>query len=118
MLANSPTTPRTGATTPDTPSSIRLEAGRDPHDKALTDLIGELVTRSDVFRTRWGAHDVRYHRTGGKRINHPDVGDLVFDYEALGLIMFTLTPAVDTATAERLRLLGSLAATRVADEVS
>lgn len=98
-------------------ASLRVEAGRNPHDRALTDLIGELVTRSDVFRTRWAAHDVRYHRTGSKRIHHPDVGDLVFDYEALelpgdpGQVMFTMTPAPDTPTSERLRLLGSLAAT-------
>ncbi|MCW3492700.1 helix-turn-helix transcriptional regulator [Microbacterium sp. SSM24] len=99
-------------------ASLRVEAGRNPHDKPLTDLIGELVTRSDVFRARWAAHDVRFHRTGSKRLHHPDVGDLAFDYEALelpadnGLIMFTMTPAVDTPTEERLRLLGSLAATR------
>jgi transcriptional regulator with XRE-family HTH domain len=105
-------------------ASLRVEAGRNPHDKALTDLIGELVTRSDVFRTRWAAHEVRFHRTGSKRIHHPDVGDLVFDYEALdlpgdpGLVMFTMTPAVETTTAERLRLLGSLAATRVASDVT
>jgi hypothetical protein len=76
------------------------------------------VTRSDVIRTRWAAHDVRFHRIGSKRIHHPDVGDLVFDYEALELpaapvqIIFTMTPAVDTPTNERLVLLGSLAATK------
>lgn len=98
-------------------ASLRIEAGRNPHDKALTDLIGELVTRSDVFRHRWAAHNVRFHRTGTKRIHHPEVGDLEFDYEALelpadpGLVMFTMTPAINTATEDRLRLLGSLAAT-------
>ncbi|UNK69451.1 helix-turn-helix transcriptional regulator [Microbacterium sp. H1-D42] len=99
-------------------ASLRVEAGRAPHDKALTDLIGELVTRSDVFRTRWAAHDVRFHRTGSKRIRHPEVGDFIFDYEALelpadpGLLMYTMVPAVDAPTEERLRLLGSLAASR------
>jgi hypothetical protein len=99
-------------------ASLRIEAGSNPHDRALTDLIGELVTRSDVFRTRWAAHDVRFHRIGSKRIHHPDVGDLVFDYEALelpadpGQIIFTMTPAVDTPTNERLVLLGGLADTK------
>jgi hypothetical protein len=51
-------------------------AGRSPYDKALTDLIVELSTRSETFRTRWAAHDVRLHRTGAKRIQHPVVGDL------------------------------------------
>ena len=60
-------------------------AGRNPHDKALTDLIGELVTRSDEFRHRWSAHNVRFHRSGIKRIHHPDVGDLEFTYEGLEL---------------------------------
>jgi transcriptional regulator with XRE-family HTH domain len=30
---------------------LRTEAGRDPYDRALTDLVGELATRSDAFRT-------------------------------------------------------------------
>ena len=62
---------------------LRVEAGRDPYDKELTDLIGELSTRSEDFRHRWGAHDVRYHRTGRKRFHHPLVGNLELDYEAL-----------------------------------
>ena len=33
---------------------LRTEAGRDPHDKALHDLVGELSTRSEDFRRRWG----------------------------------------------------------------
>lgn len=49
---------------------VRTEAGRNPHDKALHDLVGELSTRSDSFRTRWGSHDVRHHGTGTKRFHH------------------------------------------------
>ena len=64
---------------------LRAEAGRDPYDKDLTDLIGELSTRSEDFRRRWAAHDVRYHRTGRKRFHHPLVGDLELDYEAFEL---------------------------------
>jgi MmyB-like transcription regulator ligand binding domain len=52
-------------------ASMRSAAGRNPHDKGLTDLIGELVTRSDEFRYRWSAHNVRFHRSGTKRILHP-----------------------------------------------
>ena len=85
--------------------------------------LGELFTRSDVVRTRWAAHDVRFHRSGLKRLHHPLVGDLMLDYEGLelpgdpGLILYILTPVPDTPTGERLRLLGSLAATRTASEV-
>ena len=57
----------------DTVALLRTEAGIDPHDKALQDLVGELSMRSDLFRTRWAAHNVRFHRTGAKRIHHPVV---------------------------------------------
>lgn len=64
---------------------LHAEAGRDPYDKALSDLVGELSTRSEDFRRRWAAHDVRYHRTGRKRLHHPLVGDLELDFEAFDL---------------------------------
>jgi len=99
-------------------ATLRTYAGQNPRDKALTDLIGELVTRSDIFRHRWAAHDVRFHRTGSKRIHHPQVGDLEFCYEVMDLpdhpewYMFAYVPAeADSPTEERLRLLGSLAVT-------
>ena len=66
-------------------SILRTEAGRNPYDKGLTDLIGELSTRSDEFRTRWAAHNVRLHRTGSKHFRHPDVGDLHLTFDALEL---------------------------------
>ena len=64
---------------------LRAEAGRDPYDKRLSDLIGELSTRSDEFRVRWAAHDVKLHRTGVKRFHHPVVGELILDFESLDL---------------------------------
>ena len=33
---------------------LRTAAGRDPDDRDLIELIGELSTQSDKFRTRWG----------------------------------------------------------------
>ena len=64
---------------------LRGEAGRHPYDRDLTDLIGELSTRSDPFRTWWAAHNVRLHRTGVKRLHHPLVGDLTLAYESMDL---------------------------------
>jgi transcriptional regulator with XRE-family HTH domain len=64
---------------------LRAEAGRDPYDKRLSDLIGELSTRSDEFRVRWAAHNVKLHRTGVKRFQHPVVGELTLDFESLDL---------------------------------
>ncbi|GAA4064420.1 helix-turn-helix transcriptional regulator [Actinomadura miaoliensis] len=97
---------------------LRLEAGRNPHDKALMVLIGELSTRSEVFRQRWATHNVRFHRTGSKRLHHPVVGDLELDFEAMefpsdpGLTLIVYTAAPESPTADGLRLLASWAATQ------
>ena len=96
---------------------LRSEAGRDPYDRGLTDLVGELSTRSDEFRTRWGAHNVRFHRTGTKRIHHPVVGKLELSYETLelsadtGLVINVYTAEPGSETEQALNLLGTWAAT-------
>jgi transcriptional regulator with XRE-family HTH domain len=69
----------------DTVAVLRTAAGRDPYDKALTDLVGQLSTRSEEFRIRWAAHDVRLHRTGLKHFRHPVVGDLHLNFETMEL---------------------------------
>jgi hypothetical protein len=69
----------------DTVGILRAEAGRDPYDKRLSDLIGELSIRSEEFRVRWAAHNVQLHRTGVKRFHHPVVGRLTLDFESLDL---------------------------------
>jgi transcriptional regulator with XRE-family HTH domain len=100
----------------DAVSYLRAEAGRDPYDKDLQDLIGELSTRSERFRQRWAAHDVRYHRTGTKRLHHPLVGDLVLDFEAFdlpadpGQRLNVYTAAPDSPSAEALAMLASWSA--------
>jgi transcriptional regulator with XRE-family HTH domain len=101
----------------DAVAALRSEAGRNPDDKRLSDLVGELSTKSDAFRTRWAAHNVRYHDRGTKRLHHPIVGDLTLDFEALelaadaGLVMFAYTAEPGSKSAESLNLLASLAAT-------
>jgi MmyB-like transcription regulator ligand binding domain len=87
-------------------------------DMALTDLVGELSTRSEEFRTRWAAHNVRLHRTGRKVIHHPVVGrlDLVYDtlhpsaHAGLTLLVFTAAPE-SPGTADALTLIATWAAT-------
>ncbi|MFD3362380.1 helix-turn-helix domain-containing protein [Streptomyces albidoflavus] len=103
---------------------LRTEAGRNPHDKELHDLVGELSTRSDAFRTRWGAHDVRHHGTGTKRFHHAAVGALTLAYEGLematepGLTLTVYTAEPGSPSDEGLRLLASWAADRERDTPS
>jgi transcriptional regulator with XRE-family HTH domain len=86
---------------------LRTEAGRDPHDKDLHDLVGELSTRSEDFRRRWSAHNVRYHGAGTKTFRHRDVGNLELGYESVDMIsdpgltltLYVAEPASPTAHA-------------------
>ena len=127
---------RPGPTAPDSPSSmpaaveffrdwdkvandvvalLRAEAGRDPYDRQMSDLIGELSTRSDISAVRWAAHDVRIHTTGAKLLHHPVVGDLdlAFDTFPLGadtsqtLVTYTAEPG--SRSQDALNLLASWA---------
>ncbi|MBP2326711.1 transcriptional regulator with XRE-family HTH domain [Kibdelosporangium banguiense] len=97
---------------------LRTEAGRYPHDKGLHDLIGELSTRSDEFRTRWGAHNVRQHGTGSKTFHHPVVGRMTLAYEGLemaaepGLTLTIYAAEPGSPSEEALRLLSSWAASQ------
>ena len=104
----------------DTVGVLRTVAGKAPHDKDLHDLVGELSTRSEEFRSRWARHDVHQHRGGAKQINHPVVGrlDLMYDMlpiaQAPGLSMLVYTAAPGTPSADALQVLASWAATAVA----
>jgi transcriptional regulator with XRE-family HTH domain len=99
----------------DAAAMLRLEAGRNPHDDELIALIGELSTRSELFRQRWASQDVRFHRSGRKRLRHPVVGQLDLDFEAMelpsepGLQLNIYTAAAGTPTADGLKLLASWA---------
>ena len=102
----------------DIAAMLRSEAGRNPYDKKLVELIGELSTRSEDFRTRWAAHNVRFHRTGQKKLHHPVVGDLDLNFEAMeippsqpGLTLLVYTAPQDSPAADSLTLLASWAAT-------
>src|SRR5580692_135373 len=101
----------------DVVAMLRTEAGGNPHDKALSNLIGELSTRSEHFRTWWAAHNVRFHRTGTKRFHHPVVGDLTLTFEALdlaadsGLRISAYSAEPGTPSDDALKLLATWAAT-------
>src|SRR4051794_28512360 len=95
---------------------MRAEAGHDPHDRGLQDLVGELSTQSETFRRLWADHNVRTHGAGTKRFEHPVVGELTLAYEELaitaepGLVLIVYTAEPGSRSAERLRLLASWAA--------
>jgi len=101
----------------DSVAMLRTEAGRDPYNKALTDLVGELSTQSEAFRVRWAAHDVRLHRTGLKHLHHPVVGDLHLSYEAMelpadpGLSLLAFSAEAGSPNDDALKLLANWAAT-------
>jgi MmyB-like transcription regulator ligand binding domain/Helix-turn-helix domain len=100
---------------------LRAETGRAPYDRVLTDLVGELATRSDLFRTLWAAHDVRVHRTGSKNVHHPVIGDLDLTFEAMdltsepGLRLLAFSAPPGSSSADGLRLLATWAATAQLD---
>lgn len=103
---------------------LRAQAGRDPHDPDLTALVGVLATRSEEFRTRWAAHNVKAHYTGRKHFHHRSVGDLQLTYQELdlfaehGLSILVYTPQPGTGTAQSLQLLASWAAAQEAETES
>jgi len=105
-------------TADDVVAMLRSEAGSNPYDRDLSDLIGELSTRSETFRTRWAAHNVRFHRTGTKHLHHAEVGDLELSYEAMeltsdpGLTFLAYTAEPGSPSADALKVLASLAATK------
>lgn len=96
---------------------LRTEAGRDPHNREFSDLVGELATRSRQFAARWAAHDVRLHRSGVKHFHHPLVGDLDLGFEAMnlsaetGLTLTVYTAEPGSSSQDGLALLASWSAT-------
>ncbi len=101
----------------DTVAILRTQAGQDPHNKALSDLVGELSTQSEEFRTRWAAHNVRQHFTGTKCVRHPAVGDIEVTYEVFDvstdsdLRLVVYTTLAGSRSEDALKLLASWAAT-------
>jgi len=108
-------------TAKDLVAHLRSEAGRNPHERGLSDLVGELSTRSPEFGTWWAAHNVRYHQTGTKHLCHPVVGEIELQYEVMGVCADDgLTIAVYSAepgsrSQEALDLLASWATTPAPD---
>jgi transcriptional regulator with XRE-family HTH domain len=96
----------------DAVAALRAEAGRNPLDRSLSDLVGELATRSDDFRTRWAKHNVRHHRSATKRLRNPIVGEIELTGDAMevpgdGLTLITYTAEPDSPAQQQLAFLAS-----------
>ena len=102
----------------ETVAVLRGEAGRNPVRPRAVHLVGLLSTRSDEFRVRWASHDVRFHRSGTKRLRHSLVGDLTLNYELLelpadaGLTLVTYSADSGSASEAALLELGRWSETR------
>jgi transcriptional regulator with XRE-family HTH domain len=98
-------------------ANLRAAAGRNPYDKALSDLVGELSTRSEEFRRRWAEHNVRRHASGSKRMRHPVIGEIELNYQSFelpgepGLRLNVFTAEPGSRNQEALRFLASWADT-------
>ncbi|MGV9864666.1 MmyB family transcriptional regulator [Rhodococcus koreensis] len=103
---------------------LRTDAGRDPYDRGISDLVGELSTRSEEFRVRWAKHNVRLHYTGTKTFHHPVVGDITIDYETMplpadpGQVLTLYSAEPGSPSADAMTLLASWAATNLAATAS
>jgi transcriptional regulator with XRE-family HTH domain len=64
---------------------LRGRAGADPDDPELVRLIGELVVKSKEFARLWERYEVQMVGQGTKMFQHPDVGPMTLDYEAMEL---------------------------------
>jgi transcription regulator MmyB-like protein len=101
---------------------LRTDAGRNPYDREISDLVGELSTRSDEFRVRWAKHNVRLHYTGSKTFHHPVVGDITVTYETMplpadpGLVLTIYSPEPGTPSADAMTLLATWATTNLAEK--
>jgi hypothetical protein len=97
----------------DAVASLRTNAGRNPYDRGLTDLVGELSTRSEEFAGWWATHTVKFHRTSTKKLHHSVVGELELTGEALelpgdpGLRIVTYTVEPASPSEQALAFLGS-----------
>ncbi|MGI5442954.1 helix-turn-helix transcriptional regulator [Streptomyces shenzhenensis] len=97
---------------------LRVETAKNPYDRELCTLIGELSARSDAFRTLWAEQDVHTYTKGIKRFLHPAIGEIALVHESLdlpgddGLSITVYNADPDTPAADALKLLASWTATQ------
>jgi hypothetical protein len=98
---------------------MRMEAARKPDDPRLAELVGDLSIRDDQFRQWWARTHVAVKRRGTRRYNHPVVGEITLEWDALTsdaepdqqLIVYT--PERESRSEEALRELAAWAAANI-----
>ncbi|WP_322748556.1 MULTISPECIES: helix-turn-helix transcriptional regulator [unclassified Frankia] len=97
---------------------LRRRAAARPDDPSLTALVGELSVQNEQFRQWWADGEVAPLTGGIKVFNHPIVGELTLDWDALscgpdtGQQLIIWIAESGSRTEEGLRLLSSWAATQ------
>jgi transcriptional regulator with XRE-family HTH domain len=94
-------------------AALRLDAGRYPNDRRISDLVGELAVKSKEFPGWWADQRVLAHTHGTKRFRHQLVGELDLQWQGLALsgdedqTIFVYFAAPGSPAAEKLALLAS-----------
>ncbi len=96
-------------------ADLRAAAARYPHDAGIRDLVRRLLAASEDFARLWNDHEVRVRRSTHKRLNHPDVGWLDLDCDALHdperdqwVILYSAAPGTPTHRAlQLLKVIGT-----------
>lgn len=99
-------------------AGLRRNHGEAPGDPRVTAILTELLNTSAEFAELWGQHDVRGKSLAVKTFRHPDVGELTLSMQTFAvrstpgqeLVVYQAEPG--SPSADAVRLLGSLAATR------
>ncbi|WP_062996860.1 helix-turn-helix domain-containing protein [Nocardia mikamii] len=92
---------------------LRMEAAANPTDPRLTALVGELSVADEQFRQWWAARHVAHQEFGTKRMSHPEVGDLVLEWDTFRysgdpdqqLVLWSTEPG--SVSQDKLRILAS-----------
>lgn len=97
---------------------LRATAARYPDDPDMAQLVGELLSGSEEFARLWASHDVRAEPTLCKTFQHPLVGPVTVNCDALDItdrdqhvIIYTATPG--SSSEEALRLLSVVGTQRM-----
>jgi transcriptional regulator with XRE-family HTH domain len=97
---------------------LRATAARYPDDPEVAELVGELLAGSEEFTRLWASHDVSAEPTLCKTFQHPLVGPVTVNCDALHitdrdqhLVIYTATPG--SRSEEALRLLSVVGTQRM-----